>query len=112
VSTKVGTGSSASASFLWSVRLAITSAADASASVGHYFTLTVHVTGIPTTIKATTRPPKGLKLRNLDGDTASLSGTPNRRDLPGDYHVVITATYGRGATATVVTQAFTLNLTD
>jgi hypothetical protein len=55
--------------------------------------------------------PTGLRLRNQGNGTATISGTPNKRDVAGTYPLSITATFGKGRKATVISQAFSLTLT-
>jgi hypothetical protein len=40
-----------------------------------------------------------------------MSGTPNNKDAAGTYPLSITATFGKGKKATVVSQSFSLTLT-
>jgi hypothetical protein len=110
VTARDGTGANSSVGFTWTVTLAITSADNASAVIGQPFSFTVTTTGVPNSVKSS-RLPKGLRLRNLGNGTATISGTPNLRDAAGAYPLSITATFGKGKKATVVSQAFSLTLT-
>jgi subtilase family serine protease len=111
VTAKDGTGADGSTGFSWAVVLAITSADNASAVIGHPFSFTVTTTGVPNSIKVSPRLPKGLRLKNQGDGTATMSGTPNKKDTAETYPLTITATFGKGKKATVVSQAFTLTLT-
>jgi hypothetical protein len=51
--------------------------------------------------------PGGAKIHEGTG-TASISGTPTTK---GTYHITIKATFGKGKTKDVVTQAFRLKVT-
>jgi hypothetical protein len=106
-----GNGATGATSFAWSVTQAITSAGSASAEVGSPFSFTIVATGAPTAIKATGTIPKGVKFHRLTGGTATLSGTPKMNDSLGAYPLVIRATYGKGKSADVITQSFTLAVT-
>jgi subtilase family serine protease len=110
VTAKDGTGANASVGFSWTVTLAITSADSASAVIAQPFSFTVTTTGVPNSIKSS-RLPKGLRFSNQGNGTATMSGTPNKRDVAGTYPLSITATFGKGRKATVVSQAFSLTLT-
>jgi hypothetical protein len=110
VTAEDGNGATGSASFLWSIQLAITSAATATAVIGEPFTFTITATGVPRSMKLTGKPPSGIKFHSAGNGTATLAGTPKTRDTVGHYPLVITATFGRGKTATVITQSFTLTL--
>jgi subtilase family serine protease len=111
VTAKDGTGADGSAGFSWSVTLAITSADIASAVIGEPFSFTVTTTGVPNSIKVSPRLPKGLRFKNQGNGTATMSGTPNNKDAAGTYPLSITATFGKGKKATVVSQSFSLTLT-
>ena len=76
--------------------------------VGQAFSFTVTTTGVPNSIKSSRRP-TGLRLPTRQR-APTISGTPNKRDVPGTYPLSITATFGKGKTATVVSQGFTLTL--
>jgi subtilase family serine protease len=110
VTAKDGTGANSSVGFTWTVTLAITSADSASAVIAQPFSFTVTTTGVPNSIKSS-RLPTGLRLRNQGNGTATISGTPNKRDVAGTYPLSITATFGKGRKATVISQAFSLTLT-
>jgi subtilase family serine protease len=111
VTARDGTGASSSVWFPWSVIVAITSASSASAAVSQHFSFTVVTTGVPTSIKMTGKRPNGLKFHNQGNGTATLSGTPRAKDATGTYPLLLIATWGKGKSATVVYQAFTLTLT-
>ncbi|HEY7947026.1 MAG TPA: G1 family glutamic endopeptidase, partial [Acidimicrobiales bacterium] len=87
---------------------AITSAPSASATVGGHFTFTVTTAGssVPSIAK-TGKLPKHVALVNHGDGTATISGTPTKA---GTSHISIKATFGKGKTKTVVTQAFTLTV--
>jgi subtilase family serine protease len=110
VTAEDGNGATGSTSFSWSIELAITSAARATAVAGQPFSFTITATGVPTSIKLSGKPPKGIKFHPAGNGTASLAGTAKAKDAPGTYPLVITATFGKGKTAQVVTQPFTLTL--
>ncbi len=86
----------------------ITSASSASAKVGKSFAFTVTTTGVPVPyLSKKGRLTKHLKLVNNGNGTATISGTPAK---PGAFPVVLTSTYGKGGTKSVVTQAFTVTV--
>jgi hypothetical protein len=103
-------GASASADFTWTVVEAITSADTAKAVIDKPFTFTITATGDPRSIKTTGTLPKGIKLHKEGSASSELSGTPKSTDAAGTYSLIISATYGRGKTAVVATQDFTLKL--
>ena len=109
VTAKDGNGASGWTSFEWSVTNAITSPSEATATIGQTFSFTFTATGDPTSMTVKGTRPKGIKRDQADG-SASLSGTPSSKDSPGDYPLAVTATYGRGKSATTATQSFTLVL--
>jgi kumamolisin len=111
VTAEDGNGATGSASFTWSIALAITSADSATAAIGTPFSFTITATGVPRTIKLAGKPPSGIKFHSAGNGTAILAGTAKTRDTTGQYPLVITATFGKGKTATVITQSFTLTLT-
>ena len=90
-----------------------TSADSTSATEGASFTFPVTASGTPAPkIKGHGKLPKGVKLHTGIG-TAILSGTPTstkHKSAVGAFHITITATYGKGKTKHVVTQAFTLTV--
>jgi hypothetical protein len=92
----------------------ITSSSSDWVSVGSPFSFNVTTSGSPSpTIKTKGKLPKGVKFHKGIG-TATLSGTPTstkHRSAAGTYHLTITATFGKGKTKDVVTQAFTLSVT-
>lgn len=89
----------------------ITSADSASATAGQFFTFPV--TATPTSpapkIKKHGRLAKGIKFVNNHNGTATISGTASPKKT-GSYSITITATWGRGKTKHVATQAFTLSV--
>jgi hypothetical protein len=86
---------------------AITSADSAVATSGSPFSFTVTTIGSPTPSIATKGRLKGLKIANNGDGTATISGIPKKK---GVHKVTITATFGTGPSAPVVTQAFTLTV--
>jgi hypothetical protein len=86
-----------------------TSANNASATVGTPFTFSVTTQGTPAPkIKSHGKLPKGVKFSK---STDHLAGTPTstkHKSAAGTYPVTFTATFGKGKTKVVVTQAFTL----
>jgi predicted outer membrane repeat protein len=87
---------------------AITSAESAATTVRTSFSFTVTTTGSPVPrITKTGSLPKYVKLTDNGDGTATISGTPKKT---GTYHLKIRATFGKGKTKTVVTQAFTLTV--
>jgi subtilase family serine protease len=111
VKAQAGNGASGSAGFLWSVNVIFTTPASATAVVGKPFSFTVATTGVPKSIKETPKLPKGLKFHNAGNGTATLSGTPSTKDALKTYPLAIKATFGKGKSAVVLTQAFSLTLT-
>jgi hypothetical protein len=70
---------------------------------------TVTTTGTPTpTITKSGKLPKRLRFVDNGNGTATLSGPPR---TAGRFHLTITATFGTGDSAFVVTQSFTLTVT-
>ena len=64
-------------------------------------------------IKGKGKLPKGVHFHNNHNGTATLSGTPTstkHRSAVGTHPLTFTATFGRGKTKEVVTQAFTLTV--
>jgi len=90
-----------------------TSANSTSATEGTSFSFRVTTSGTPTPkIKGKGKLPKGVKFHKGIG-TATMSGTPTatkHKSPVGTYHLTITATFGKGKTKHVVTQAFTLTV--
>ena len=87
----------------------ITSPDSATASVGTFFSFTVTTSGVPLpSITKTGTLPKHLKIVKGTDGTAVISGTPAKA---GTDAFTLRATYGKGGTKTVVTQAFTLTVT-
>ena len=109
VTAKDGNGASGWTSFEWSVTDAITSPSEATATIGQRFSFTFAATGHPTSMTVKGTRPKGIKRDQSDG-SAGLSGTPSSKDSPGDYPLTVTATYGKGKSATTATQSFSLVL--
>jgi hypothetical protein len=86
----------------------ITSADQATATVGKPFSFTVTTTGLPVpTISKMGKLPKHLVLHQATNGTATISGTPLKA---GVYHFTLRSTYGTGGTKTVVLQPFTLTV--
>ena len=109
VIAKDGNGAAGSTSFEWSVANAITSPAQGTATIGQLFSFTFTATGDPTKMTVVGTVPKGIK-RKQSGGSASLSGKASSKDTPADYPLTVTATYGKGKSATTATQSFTLVL--
>jgi subtilase family serine protease len=109
VTAKDGNRASGWTSFEWSVTDAITSPSEGTATTGQGFSFTFTATGDPTSMTVKGARPKGIKRDQSDG-SASLSGTPSSKDSPGDYPLTVTATYGKGKSATTATQSFSLVL--
>lgn len=110
VTARAGNGANGSVGFSWTVNASFTSAAYAVATIGQPFSFTVSVTGVPNSLKEKPRPPKGIKFKSLGNGSATLSGTPGAKDEAATYPLVITATYGKGKSALVITQNFSLVL--
>ena len=90
---------------------AITSAAFTSGKAGVTVPFMVTTSGTPTpVIKKKGTMPKGVHFTNNHNGTASFSGIPNITKSPGVYHLTITATFGKGKTKHVLTQAFVLTI--
>jgi hypothetical protein len=90
-----------------------TSANHTTATEGSSFSFPVTTTGSPSPkIKGKGKLPKGVKFHKGVG-TATLSGIPTatkHKSPVGTFHLTITATFGKGKTKQVVTQAFTLQV--
>jgi hypothetical protein len=88
-----------------------TSANHATATVGRAFSFHVTTSGSPTPkIKEKGKLAKDVKFNK---STNQLAGTPTstkHKSAAGIYHVTFTATFGKGKTKVVVTQAFTLTV--
>jgi hypothetical protein len=88
-----------------------TSANHDTATVGKAFTFTVTTSGSPAPkITEKGKLPKDVKFNK---STHQLAGTPTstkHKSAAGTYHVTFTATFGKGKTKVVVTQAFTLTV--
>ena len=93
--------------------LCITSSPSDVVTSGSFFSFPVTASGMPTPrIKEKGKLPKGAKFHKGTG-SATLSGTPTstkHKSAVGTYHLTFTATYGKGKTKKVVTQAFTLTV--
>ena len=90
----------------------ITSANNATATEGASFTFHVTTSGTPPPkLKEKGKLPKGIKFHKGVG-SATISGTANPKNnkTVGTYHVTITATFGKGKTKQLVSQAFTLHV--
>jgi len=81
--------------------------------VGSSFSFSVTTAGSPSPqIKDNGKLPRGIRFHRGIG-MASIAGTPistKHRSAVGTYPLTITATFGRGKTRDVVTQAFTLTV--
>jgi len=90
-----------------------TSATGDSVTVGSSFSFSVTTAGSPSPqIKDNGKLPRGIRFHRGIG-MASIAGTPistKHRSAVGTYPLTITATFGRGKTRDVVTQAFTLTV--
>lgn len=83
----------------------ITSADGPTATLHTPFSFTVTTAGTPTpTVTEAGKLPKRLRFVDNGNGTAILSGTPR---ATGPFHLTISATFGTGAVAFVVTQDFT-----
>jgi streptogramin lyase len=76
------------------------------AGTGFTFTVSTAGTLVPTITESGTLP-RGVAFRNYGNGTGRIAGTP---PTPGVYHFTFTATFGRGPSQKVVTQAFTLTV--
>ena len=86
----------------------ITSPPSDSVFVGSPFSFAVTTSGSPSPkITEKGKLPKGVKFHKGTG-TATISGKATKA---GTYHVTIKATFGKGKTKDLVTQAFTLTVT-
>ncbi|HTZ07788.1 MAG TPA: hypothetical protein VMB72_01880 [Acidimicrobiales bacterium] len=87
-----------------------TTAASTTTSVGaSSFAFTVRTYGTPDAkIKRKGTLPKGVHFIDHDDNSATLSGPPKKS---GVFHLTFTATFGKGKTKHVTTQAFTLTVT-
>ena len=87
---------------------AITSPNSASGTVGTPFSFMVTTTGIPTpSVTEKGRLQKQLRFTDNQDGSATISGTPEKA---GVAHLAIKASYGKGKSKSVVTQAFTLTV--
>lgn len=92
---------------------AITSARSATAVAGSVFLFSVTTSGSPTPrITSRGKLPRGLMFQRNNRGTASIHGTPrlNKRESSVQYPLTLTATFGRGKSGRVVTQAFVLTV--
>lgn len=97
---------------------AISSAANATATVGSMLSFTVTTVGAPTPVlRVSGHVPKGVAFSDHHDGTGSLSGVPTAttrgvypRPAGGMYSLTVHATFGSGATKVLVTQAFSLTL--
>jgi hypothetical protein len=88
--------------------LAITSPKSIAANAGTVFSFTVTTSGRPVpSIKKKGKLPKFLAFADNHNGTALIAGVPVKS---GVYHLKITATFGKGKTKHVMTQAFTLTV--
>ena len=55
--------------------------------------------------------PKGVHFVNNHDGTATISGIPNVKHGSGVYPLTLKATFGKGKTKQIVTQAFILTVT-
>jgi hypothetical protein len=70
--------------------------------------MTVHTVGSPTpSLRKVGALPRGLHFVNNHDGTGTIKGTPTRA---GVKHFTIKATFGRGRSKHIVTQAFTLTV--
>ena len=89
---------------------AITSGAAATASSGSAFVFSVTTQGAPTpAVTKSGALPRGLHFVQHHNGTATVQGRPTKSGV-GTYHLVFSATYGKGRAAVVVTQPFTLTV--
>lgn len=109
VTVRDSTGASSWAGFDWSVADGFTSPSQATATIGQSFSFTFTATGQPSKMTVAGTRPKGIT-RTQSGGSARLAGVPSARAAPGTYPLEVTATYGRGKSATTITEAFTLTL--
>jgi len=95
-----------------SVSRCFTSGNSTSDPVGTSFKFPVTTTGTPTPkITEEGKLPKGVKFNK---STDTLAGTPTstkHKSAAGTYPITFTATFGKGKSKVVVTQAFTLTIT-
>jgi hypothetical protein len=110
-------GQSATATISYSVTPppgpAITSTGSASAIAGSPFSFAVTTSGTPApVVKESGKLPPGIAFHRGTG-SATISGTPNPKHNKsvGQYNIVITATFGKGKTKSVLVQDFTLTVT-
>lgn len=90
----------------------ITFMGSSTAVVGASYSLTVNTTGQPVpTLEETGRLPRGLYFVDNHNGTGALSGTPTstrHESAVGTYPITFTAIFGKGKTKHVVTQTFSL----
>ncbi len=88
-----------------------TSATSTSATVGSQLSFSVTTVGTPAPkLKEKGKLPKGVKFNKA---SHVLGGTPTstkHKSAAGTYHLTFTATFGKGKTKVVATQAFTLSV--
>jgi hypothetical protein len=87
--------------------LAITSADDATASVGTPFAFTVTTSGAPVPAIRTKGLPKALVCTDNGNGTAEISGAPSKL---GTFHFTIKAVFRVGKTRQIESQVFTLTV--
>jgi hypothetical protein len=91
---------------------AITSDPNASARAGFSSSFLITTSGSPTAVvKKKGQLPKGVHFKNNHNGTATISGIPNLNKSIGVYHLTILATFGKGKTKHIVTQAFIYTVT-
>ncbi len=91
---------------------AITSDPNASARAGFSSSFLITTSGSPTAVvKKKGKLPKGVHFKNNHNGTATISGIPNLNKGIGVYHLTIQATFGKGKTRHIVTQAFIYTVT-
>jgi hypothetical protein len=96
------------------IRCVITSSSSDTVVAGASFSFTVTTAGSPVpNLRKAGRLPRGVHFVNNHNGTATLFGSPTstpRRSAVGDYPLVFTATFSKGAAKQVVTQEFTLTV--
>jgi hypothetical protein len=94
---------------------AITSPSSAAATAGSEFSFTVTSRGTPAPkLKVQGKLPKGVHFVDNHNGTGTLTGSPtstSKKSAVGTYKLNVKATFGKGKTKNVVTQAFTLTVT-
>lgn len=92
----------------------ISSSPSKSVTQGASFSFLVQTVGSPSPkIKKKGKLPKGVSLHNNGNGTAILGGSPTLKkgQTSAVFHVTLTATFGKGKSKQVVSQAFTLTVT-